>query len=188
MRIISGSARGRSIYAPKGLSTRPTTDRVKESLFGILQFRIAGAAVLDLFSGSGGLGLESLSRGAKSAVFNDADRESVRVIKSNLQMLGFEDRATVFNLNADACLKLLAQKEQKFDLIFLDPPYDKGLEIEAVERIDTLGLLSPGGRIVIEHAAKTRVELPSAVGKLLFVADTRKYGDTSISFLEEIKP
>lgn len=180
MRIISGSARGRSLDAPKGLSTRPTTDRVKESLFGILQFRIGGTRVLDLFSGSGGLGLEALSRGAQFAVFNDTDRESVRVIKNNLKSLAFEDHAAVYSLDFNACLKLLASKGERFDLIFLDPPYGKGLETEAVKRIHELDLLLEDGRIVIEHAAKTRIELPSIV-------DTRKYGDTCITFLEGLK-
>lgn len=181
MRIISGSARGRSLQAPKGLSTRPTTDRVKESLFGILQFRIAEARVLDLFSGSGGLGLEALSRGAQFAVFNDSDRQSVQIIKNNLQSLPFEGRATVYNHDFKACLKLLASKGERFDLVFLDPPYDKGLELEAARLIGELSLLVEGGRIVIEHAAKTRIELPAVV-------DTRKYGDTCITFLEGDKP
>lgn len=176
MRIISGSARGRTFDAPKGQATRPTTDRVKESLFGILQFRLQGTRVLDLFSGSGNLALESLSRGADFAVMNDADPQCARLIQANAKKLGFEGRSKVLSMDYAACLRMLGAKGEQFDFIFLDPPYRKGLDDSAAALIFELNLLKEGGCIVVEHGADT---LPG-VGE---ITDSRKYGDTKVSFL-----
>ena len=177
MRIISGSARGRQIEAPKGRDTRPTLDRVKEALFGMIQFDLPGARVLDLFSGSGNLGLEALSMGAAFAVFNDAAAESNRVIRANVERLGFEGQALVLMRDYAACLDMLAGRGERFDFVFLDPPYDTGLDGAAVQGILDRGLLSGDGRIIVEHSAARPLDFPGKIG------NSRKYGQTRITFL-----
>lgn len=176
MRIISGTARGRHIDVPEGRSTRPTLDRVKEALFGSIQFDIVDSRVLDLFAGSGSLGLEALSRGAEEAVFNDSGAECVRIIQNNAEKLGFLDRSVIMQRDYASCLAFLANK-RPFDFIFIDPPYQKDLAESAVEQIFALGLLAQGGRIVIERGAK---EDSAYGGRLLAI---RKYGDTELVFL-----
>jgi len=177
MRIIGGSARGRKIEAPEGLNTRPTLDRVRESVFGSLQFDIIEAEVLDLFSGSGAMGLEALSRGARRAVLNDADPQCVRLMTANAGKLGFLDRCRLLQKDYTACLKFCADRGEQFDFIFLDPPYGKGYDDRAVELILSLDLLKADGRIVAEHSTERREPYPA---KLL---DRRKYGKASVSFL-----
>lgn len=176
MRIIAGSARGRQIAAPKGLATRPTLDRVRESLFGILQFSLEGARVLDLYAGSGSLGLEALSRGAAYAVFNDRDRACGDIVRKNLETLGFSERALVLELDALAAIGRLAG--QAFDLVFLDPPYRDGAQ-RALAALFSQGLVAPGGRVVVEHAWQ---EPPEETPGLFARLDSRKYGDTGLSF------
>ena len=177
MRIVGGSARGRKIDAPEGLNTRPTLDRVRESIFGSLQFDIPGAEVLDLFGGSGAMGLEALSRGAARAVFNDADAASVRLITANAEKLGFLDRCRILQKDYIACLKFCADRGERFDFIFLDPPYGKGFDDRAVELILSLGLLKEDGKILAEHATERTQPYPA---RLL---QRKKYGKASVSFL-----
>lgn len=177
MRIITGLARGRKIDAPAGRETRPTLDRVKEAMFGSIQFGLAGAAVLDLFSGSGNLGLEAVSRGAALAVLNDFDKKAVAVISANVEKLGFGGSCEVCSMDYAACLLVQKQKGRRFDFIFLDPPYRAGLAQDAVKRIFALGLLKEGGKILLESSAKDESEYE---GRLLA---RKKYGDTAVSFL-----
>ena len=150
MRVITGIARGRKLKTPENYDIRPTTDNVKEALFNIIQFDIEGRRVLDLFAGTGQLGIEALSRGAKSCVFIDENREALRIVKDNLKTCGFS--APVLQENA---LDYLRQGG-KFDLIFLDPPYDAGLYAPVLERINSVDNLSDGGIIICE----TRREIP----------------------------
>lgn len=177
MRIIAGSARGRQIVAPKGQATRPTLDRVKESLFGILQFSLPGARILDLYAGSGNLGLEALSRGASHAVFNDHSRECCEIIRRNIDTLGFSSKATVFQSEALSALERLSSKDP-FDIVFLDPPYRAGAQ-QALTALFSKGLIAHGGQAVVEHAWN---EPPAATEGLFSCMDTRKYGDTGLSF------
>lgn len=177
MHIIAGTARGRQILTPKGRNTRPTLGRVKESLFGILQFSLEGARVLDLYAGSGSLGLEALSRGAAFAVFNDMDRACCELIRKNISTLGFMDRASVMQMDALSAIARLAGG-QSFDITFLDPPYRMGAQ-QALEELFRTGLIAPGGRVVVEHAWE---DAPHAVGERMICADVRKYGDTGLSF------
>ena len=177
MRIIAGSARGRQILAPKGQATRPTLDRVKESLFGILQFSLAGARVLDLYAGSGNLGLEALSRGAGYAVFNDHSRDCCEIIKKNIETLGFSDRALVLQAEALSAIERLTGGAP-FDLVFLDPPYRAGAQ-QALEALFSKGLIAERGQVIVEYAPK---EPPAPVTGVFACADTRKYGDTGLSF------
>jgi len=144
MRVITGTARGRKLITPENNDIRPTTDNVKESIFNIVQFDIEGRRVLDLFAGTGQLGIECLSRGAASVVFVDQSREAVKIIKDNLKNCGFN--ATVLQQDAQSFLRCCGQ----FDLVFIDPPYDSNLYETVLETVNSVDLLSDGGIIVCE--------------------------------------
>jgi len=149
MRIISGSARGRKLKEPFGNKIRPTSDKVKESVFNIIQFDIEGRRVLDLFAGSGQYGIEALSRGAQSVVFVDSSSESVKLIKENLKICGFSGSAYVYARDA---LRFL-EADEKYDLIFIDPPYDTLLAVRAVQKIVEFDKLNINGIIICELRA-----------------------------------
>ena len=158
MRVITGTARGRRLKELQGMETRPTTDKVKESLFSIIQFDIEGRRVLDLFAGTGQLGIEALSRGAAEAVFVDRRPDAVRLVQENLALCGFTDRARVKSGDALAYLK----SGEKFDLIFLDPPYAADLLEQALTGIASCDFCREHGIIVAESAAdKVLPELPA---------------------------
>ena len=148
MRVITGKARGVQLKTPDGMTTRPTTDRVKEALFSIIQFEIPGATVLDLFGGTGQLGIEALSRGAKSAVFVDAGEPACRLIRENLKRTRLEGEARV--IRSDYMDYLNRCKEQ-FQIIFLDPPYAEVFLENALKRITEIDILQSGGIIVAER-------------------------------------
>ena len=150
MRVITGTARGRKLKELEGMETRPTTDRVKEGLFNILQFDIEGRRVLDLFAGTGQLGIECLSRGAAQAAFVDRRSDAVKLIRENLKLTGLEDRARV---TAGDSMEYLRNLREKYDLVFLDPPYEAGLLEPALEHIARFDILNPHGIIVAEHPA-----------------------------------
>lgn len=147
MRIISGSARGRKLKEPQGLDTRPTTDKVKESIFNIVQFDIEGRRVLDLFSGTGQLGCEALSRGAAFVTFVDQKREAARVTAENAKTVADPDRFEVLQRDA---LAFVASKPGKYGLIFLDPPYRTGLAEKSLEAIAGIDIVAEHGIIVCE--------------------------------------
>lgn len=151
MRVITGSARGRRLKELEGMETRPTTDRVKEGLFSALQFEIEGRRVLDLFAGTGQLGIECLSRGAASAVFVDRRADAVKLIRENLKITDLTDRARVVAGDSMEYLKSLGET---FDVILLDPPYAAGLLEPAIARITAFDILAPHGIIVAEHPAE----------------------------------
>ena len=148
MRVISGIARGRKLNQPKTDLIRPSKDMVKESMFNIIQFDIPGARVLDLFAGTGQLGIEALSRGAKSAVFVDKNSESIKLIKENLKICDFSDISMVYNSDAVKYLEY----EENFDIIFLDPPYDSTLASEAVLKVSEFDKLTKNGIMMCETA------------------------------------
>ena len=171
VRIISGSLGGRRLRAPRGAATRPTADKVRQALFNILG-DVSGARVLDLYAGTGALALESLSRGAASAVLVDKAAEPVRCIEENARDLGVVDQVRV--IRADAAAALARLRDERFDLVFADPPYD--LDPAAV--LDALPpLRAPGARVIVEHDRRH----PPGVTETLALADLRRYGDTSIS-------
>lgn len=151
MRVITGTARGRRLRELPGMETRPTTDKVKESIFNIVQFDVEGRNVLDLFGGTGQLGIEALSRGAERCTFVDLRKEAAAVIKENVKTCGFEDRGRV--VQGDSIAFLTGCRE-KFDLAFLDPPYASGLLERALEVISKIDIMSENGIIVCESAAE----------------------------------
>ena len=148
MRVIAGSARGTVLKTPDGMHTRPTADRVKEALFSILQFELPGASVLDLFGGTGQLGIEALSRGAKRAVFVDEREDACRLIKENLKRTKFTEQATVLRSDYAVYLKKCSEK---FDIILLDPPYAEVFLENSLNLITEIDILQSGGIIVTER-------------------------------------
>ena len=170
MRVIAGQARGRRLKELPGMDTRPTTDKVKESLFNIIQFEIEGRRVLDLFGGTGQLGVEALSRGAAACTFVDQRRDAAKVIQENVNLCRFTEMARVVNGES---LSFLATCREQFDLVFLDPPYHTDLMAEALESIRKFDILTPGGIIVCETAADQA--LPSVSEPYVWGRDYR-YG------------
>lgn len=179
MRVISGSARGHKLKAPEGLNTRPTTDRIKESLFNIIAMDLYECKFLDLFSGSGGMGIEALSRGAEKAVFVDKDRESISIIKDNLKATKLDGKAQVLNCDITSAISRLGSLGEKFDIIFMDPPYNKGLVETALTYIVKENLLATDGYIIAEQSQED--EIPSISG--LVVTRIKDYKITKMTFL-----
>ena len=182
MRVISGSARGKKLNSLEGLETRPTLDRVKEALFNILQFNIKDAKILDLFSGSGALAVEALSRGAKEAVLCDNSKNAIEIINKNLKSTRLIDKAKV--INKDYILALKQLKDEKFDIIFLDPPYKSDYAIKSIEYILKYNLLNQDGIILFETDDKNKINEIKGY-KNIEVYDTRKYGIVHIIFIRK---
>ncbi len=177
MRIVAGDFRGRRLHAPKGDRIRPTTDKVREAVFSIVAPYVEDARVLDLYAGTGALGLESLSRGASFAVFVDQGSDALRLIRENIELCGAQDRTRVIQGGVQQTITRLTQGGELFDLIFMDPPYGKGLierallELSGVARCDAL--------VVAEHHVKDLVPLQVKDWRR---SRQRRYGDTVISF------
>lgn len=180
MRIISGIARGTKLFTLEGKTTRPTLDRVKESLFNILQNKIIDAYILDLFAGSGALGLESLSRGAKKAVLCDQSREAIKVIKQNVEKTKMQDKVEIINRDYKKCIEM---QQEKFDLIFIDPPYELDIAVKAVDEILKKNLLQDDGLIVLETDREDR-ELEELKDLRINIFDIRRYGRVKILFID----
>ncbi|ACN14227.1 putative small methyltransferase [Desulforapulum autotrophicum HRM2] len=180
MRIISGKYRGKKLITPRGLETRPTLDRIRESIFNIISQRIANARVLDLFAGTGALGLEALSRNAGFATFVDNSREACTVINKNIALLQFEHCTTVIQHDLTRAGTLARIRPKKFDLVFMDPPYRKGLIDAVLENSEFIDLLADNALVVCEHGAQ---ENPGINISKLDITDQRKYGKTQITFL-----
>ncbi len=180
MRVIGGSARGRRLAAPRGRGTRPTADRVREALFNILGETIRGSAVLDLFAGSGALGIEALSRGARIAVFVESSPPAIGCLRRNLVNLGFESQSTVIKGDSLSYGRKLASRSGSFDLIFADPPYTMNTNFYR-SLLDMLGrqaILKPRGRLILEHPARGgEVEAPPA----WIQVERRRYGEAAIT-------
>ncbi len=174
MRVISGEFRGRKLLEPEGRDVRPTTDQVKEAVFNIIQFDIEGRRALDLFAGTGQLGIEALSRGARECVFVDASRDSLWLVKENLRRCGVSARTE----QSDA-LSFLRRRE-KFDLIFLDPPYGSSLAAEAMEAVKEFDILSKGGIMVIESGRDSVLPSP---GSDYGTEKTYRYGKIKITVI-----
>ncbi|MCL6622486.1 MAG: 16S rRNA (guanine(966)-N(2))-methyltransferase RsmD [Syntrophobacterales bacterium] len=178
MRIIAGEFRGRRLAGVKG-GVRPTSDRVREAIFSILGEGVAGARVLDLFAGTGALALEALSRGAGSAVLVEEAPAALAVIRRNVAALGVEARVRLLPLPVAGAIKKLAQAGERFDLIFLDPPYGRGLAAATLQLLGEGGVLAAGARVVAEMS---RRESPPPAAGCLTLTDLRRYGDTQVAF------
>lgn len=183
MRIISGTARGTKLKTLDGQDTRPTLDRVKESLFSIIQNEIYEANVLDLFSGSGALAIESVSRGASFAYSCDNSRKAIEIIKQNVKKTNLEDKIEIINKDYKKALEEL--KNKKFDIIFLDPPYKTNFGEKAIEIIIQNNMLSNHGIIVFE-TDKPKEEYIEELEKYAEVINLRKYGRVTLVFLKNI--
>lgn len=182
MRIISGTAKGRRLFSPKSDKIRPALDKVKEAIFNIL-FDVSGLSVLDLFAGTGSVGIEALSRGAKEATFVDNYKEAIELIKRNIALCGFEKEATVIMAPVREALKKKLKGKGPFDLIFIDPPYEKNLVNPTLEELAKTPLYNNESTIIIEHHPKE----PILPGDNFMVTDERHYGQTNISFLKPTK-
>ncbi|HEY5583917.1 MAG TPA: 16S rRNA (guanine(966)-N(2))-methyltransferase RsmD [Ruminiclostridium sp.] len=181
--MISGSAKGQKLLTLEGLSTRPTADRVKENLFNIIAPYIEDASVLDLFSGTGSLGIEALSRGARSVFFSDQSEKSVEVIKKNLENTNFFDKSEVSLGEAKLILKKLSQLSKKFDIIFLDPPYKNGIVPKMLCDLEINGVLEDKVLIIAETDIED--ELPDEIGTLI-VSKKQIYGKTKLTFYKRV--
>ncbi|OGC19711.1 16S rRNA (guanine(966)-N(2))-methyltransferase RsmD [candidate division WOR-1 bacterium RIFOXYB2_FULL_37_13] len=178
MRIISGSCKGRKLKVPK-TDLRPLSDQAKESLFNILAADVPDSDFLDLFAGSGSVGIEALSRGARLSIFVEKDKKAVSVIRENLEMLELSDRAELFLLDVLQALKILYKKRAKFDIIFLGAPYGSPFLLKSLQFLGEFNLLKPNGIIIAEHRAKS--SLDGAIGHLDKLRE-HKCGDTLFSF------
>lgn len=181
MRIISGKARGTKLYTLDGTATRPTLDRVKESLFNIIQNDIEDSTVLDLFSGSGAIGLEFLSRGAKRAVLCDSSKDAIKIIKQNVQKTHFEEKVEVYNMEFTKLVERL--QNQKFDIIYIDPPYATDFIKISLEKIIEYELVNENTKIIVETDDETRI-LKQIEKMDVEITDKRKYGRATIIFLK----
>ncbi|WP_026581527.1 16S rRNA (guanine(966)-N(2))-methyltransferase RsmD [Bacillus sp. J33] len=178
MRVVSGTKKGKILKAVPGSSTRPTTDKVKEAIFNIIGPYFDGGLGLDLFAGSGGLGIEALSRGADKMIFVDRDGKAIQTIYENLRICGLEEQAEVYRNDADRAIKAILKRELAFDYIFLDPPYRRQQLLKILQAIDDKDLLTAGGTILCEHSSD--VTLPESVGRLI-QRKHENYGIISIS-------
>ena len=176
--MISGKLKGKKLFTLKGLDLRPTSDRVREAIFDILQDRLRGQRVLDLFAGTGALGIEALSRGAQRAVFVEGSPRSRMVLVKNVEACQLEEQSEVVGREVQEGIKILERRGDSFDLIFLDPPYRKGLARRTLQLLSQASIVPPDSLIIAEHAPEEELEpLPS-----LERIDWRRYGSTQISF------
>ncbi len=178
MRIIAGTARGRLFEAPEGLSTRPTLDRVREAMFGMIQFDVPGSAVLDLFAGSGGLGLEALSRGAESCDFCDSSRKACEIVSRNCRNLGFLRNTAVHCSDCFNLLERVRAEGRKFSLVLLDPPYEAGLYEPVFKALIEKDLLEDGCIVLAEHPVRLDID-PKL--ECLKAGKPHRYGDVAVT-------
>lgn len=183
MRIISGTLRGKKLLPLRGMKIRPTTDFVRESIFNILADRVAGTAVLDLFSGTGSLGIEALSRGGASAVFVDNYRQAIDSIKRNLAACRLEPQGQVIKRDILRGLGFLKTTGSTFDLVFMDPPYEEGLVLKTLELLARCHCVSLHAWVVVEHSLHEQI--PRKVESFHQIKE-RKYGNTLVSFYESV--
>ena len=183
LRVIGGKLRGRRLRSVKGYRTRPTADRIREALFSILSKRVAGAVVLDLFAGTGALGIEAMSRGAESAVFIDIDTRAARIIEQNIDACSLASRTRCIRWDIVKNLNCLLPYPQMFDLVLMDPPYDRNMILPSVVNLLRSACLKPNAWIVVEHGSRDAVSQGSVPLSLI---DQRRYGKTLVSFLTNV--
>jgi 16S rRNA (guanine966-N2)-methyltransferase len=179
MKIIAGTLKGRRLVSPRGLGTRPTADQVRIALMDTLMPRLPGARFLDLFAGAGGVGLEALSRGAARAVFVERDAAAVEALRRNVGALGVDDRTRVLRADVERALGVLTADGERFELVFLDPPYGADLVEAALARLGAGGLTVAGALVVAQHF--TKQPPPGETGALIAFR-TRRFGETTLTF------
>ncbi|MDT8716463.1 16S rRNA (guanine(966)-N(2))-methyltransferase RsmD [Clostridium sp. 19966] len=179
MRVIAGIAKGRNLLPPEGMQTRPTLDRVKEAMFNIIQNKVPFSRALDVFAGTGSLGLEAVSRGAKSCILVDKHSGTFSLLKKNVTNLGFEDKCRCLNMDSYDVLNFLGKEGEKLDLIFIDPPYLKNMIPKAIELVFNNGLLNYDGLIVTKIDSTEEIYEGYLNLKLI---NYRKYGHTIVCF------
>ena len=165
------------------MAIRPTADRTREAIFNILGSRVVTANVLDLFAGTGALGFEAISRGAKAVIFVENDRKALSIITRNIQHLKLENEADVIKLSVLKGLDFLAHHVTKFEIVFLDPPYGKGMVLPVLQRLDEFGTVSQDAVIVVEHASTESIQVENGALQLY---DQRRYGNSLVSFLSHM--
>ena len=191
MRIISGKARGTKINTIESNTTRPTLDRVRESIFNIIQDRVNDSVVLDLFAGSGALGIEALSRGADMVVFCDSNEKCIKMVKTNLEKTHLYEKSKCYSMDYKKCLNKMKNNGIIFDIVFIDPPYKDDIAVEATKSIIQFGLLRNDGIIILEtdeiiRDEKELEELFKSTNekfKSLHIISKRKYGRANLLFL-----
>ncbi len=185
MRIIGGKHRGTKLYTLEGIDTRPTLDRVKEPLFSIIQQEVPGAVVLDLFAGSGALGLEAVSRGAKEAILCDQSVKAIHIIEQNVDKLQEKSNVRLLQKDYKKALEILKQEKRKFDIVFLDPPYRTDFASKAAQKIVQDELLNQEGIIIVETDCKDAVKAQINELGCLEIYDERKYGRANLIFMKQ---
>jgi 16S rRNA (guanine966-N2)-methyltransferase len=181
LRIISGDLKGRRLFSPKGIKTRPTADRLRENIFNIISFRVEGSLVIDLFAGTGAMGIEALSRGAASALFIDNDKEALNAIKKNIENCGLGDRATIAAIDIEKNKIGIKHAFGAANLVFIDPPYNKNLIRPAMVNLSRSKSLQKEALLVIEHDSMETIPEDIHCYKR---DDWRKYGKTLVSFVK----
>jgi len=180
LRVIAGNLKGRKLAPFKGMGIRPTSDRIRESIFSILSHRVQGSVVLDLFAGTGALGIEALSRGAKAACFIDHHPQAVALVKKNVDICSMTERTSIIQWNAADNLNCLRSMPWHFDLVFMDPPYGQNVLLPTLSNLCRSGRLEHEARLILEHSVGE--SLPP-IHPPLYLQDQRKYGKTLVSFL-----
>ncbi len=183
MRVVSGIYKGRPLKAVPGITTRPTTDKVKEAIFNMIGPYFDGGIGLDLFAGSGGLGIEALSRGLEKVIFVDREVKAIQIIYENIKACRLEDKTEVYRNDAARAIKALVKRKMSFDYIFLDPPYKKQQLISLMEKMDSHNLVNVNAIVVCEHSVD--VKLPSIVGRLEQIKQ-EQYGMIAITIYSRV--
>lgn len=181
MRIIAGRARGTKLYTLEGITTRPTLDRVKESIFNIIQYDIQDSTFLDLFSGSGAIGLEAVSRGAKKVILCDKSKEAINIIEKNVEKTHFEKQAEVYHTDFEECLKKI---KEHIDIIYIDPPYQTNYIQKSLKILENSEFITDATKIILETDSKQRI-LDEIKDLKFEIIDKRKYGIAHIIFLQK---
>ncbi|MGD9250718.1 MAG: 16S rRNA (guanine(966)-N(2))-methyltransferase RsmD [Desulfobacterales bacterium] len=183
MRIIAGRYRGRRLKAPRGRRIRPTTDRLRETIFNIIGSEIRGQKIVDIFAGTGAMGIEALSRGADHAVFIDNYAGALECVRANLAPLAISHQWNIIRWDAGENLSCLGAFQRRFDCAFIDPPYNQGLAARTLTHLVACGAMTDGGLIILEHAHKERIDPDPAQ---LTLWDQRRYGKTLVTFLRSV--
>lgn len=186
MRVIAGTARSIPLIAPAGNNTRPTTDKIKETLFNILQFDLQGATFVDIFAGSGAIGIEALSRGADRAVFVDSGRDAISCITANVRKCGFADRSSIVKADASQLslyMRGIGEADGSRLIIFMDPPYEKGLELPVLKALSESSMVREDTLIIVEEALRYELVLPADSG--LEIYRTKEYKNQKHLFIRK---